>query len=797
MVYKRSYMLQSPGKKAGRMWGDDTSHLMSGARHGAPGRVGRSRDPVNSVKRRALMSRAELVEELSTMNVDEPTLTCCACCGPSIRRCSRRRLPLFRPSRVTSLFWMEKAMLAWEMMQLYGLLWALALPWPWPATWRRWSSWSVVLNFDSLSLGQNTFLDTPLTTSVYIPRSDRGQLDGFVWAWFGWFLAAISLPLGYWGLRWALQLSSADWQQFRSHAWHAVNFTLCMMYLPIQLWLARAFACVQLEGDATSRLSVDASLECGGAEHIVMSVFSGLVMLGMVVYAIYLIRHIRRNVVYDRSVLHERHLRWKEAEYLHFINQEWLVSGFWLWSSFTRLNAAYRPVRMLFKTACVLVFALLHDYVPTQASLTLLLLSGWAVWETFVPAYRCGSTRALSLCFNWILVVDALLGAMRAYKTSNPVMVDTNFTIIMALVNGAAFLALLSLPVFAYCNPHVHWPAPSPATSNARSARREDPFRYAPVSRKRNAHNTILPPAAISATQREDEFEITTELQWVSAILRANAEVSQAQLGAPELVDPTILDASARQLRLMWRDARATKHVMAWSLLDAIDELSALADACRRRSYLPNRALTRLLPDLVVRLRRRSERLALVTPTKRRIFIKLLAFRSWIGERVFERIPMGNGERVDSVRYNLNPFSVIRQPPSVGAVSVMTASDLLRDMPAIMRARPTGHAKVTSRMSKTGFEKSAKLMRAVQNRWAELLLEYERSFTVGSDHMRGRLRDATEVAAWYAAARQINSIVASIDRVDPLMGRSTASFYPAQPSEPQAPIADVAEFGAI
>jgi len=77
----------------------------------------------------------------------------------------------------------------------------------------------------------------------------------------------------------------------------------------------------------------------------------------------------------------------------------------------------------------------------------------------------------------------------------------------------------------------------------------------------------------------------------------------------------------------------------------------------------------------------------------------------------------------------------------------MSAQDLLRQMPAILRARPTGHPKVTS-VAASKHEMAVELMRATQRRWAELLLEYERSYTVEDPAMRTRLREPTEVAAW-------------------------------------------------
>lgn len=69
----------------------------------------------------------------------------------------------------------------------------------------------------------------------------------------------------------------------------------------------------------------------------------------------------------------------------------------------------------------------------------------------------------------------------------------------------------------------------------------------------------------------------------------------------------------------------------------ATDDVAALADACRHRTYLPNPVLASSLPWVRKRMEQRRKLYALVPEKKRRILIKLLALRSWIGDRVFEK----------------------------------------------------------------------------------------------------------------------------------------------------------------
>ena len=49
---------------------------------------------------------------------------------------------------------------------------------------------------------------------------------------------------------------------------------------------------------------------------------------------------------------------------------------------------------------------------------------------------------------------------------------------------------------------------------------------------------------------------------WVSALMRARAELFQAQLGVPELVDIETMEATAHQLEAMWKEAKESQSVL-------------------------------------------------------------------------------------------------------------------------------------------------------------------------------------------------------------------------------------------
>lgn len=112
-----------------------------------------------------------------------------------------------------------------------------------------------------------------------------------------------------------------------------------------------------------------------------------------------------------------------------------------------------------------------------------------------------------------------------------------------------------------------------------------------------------------------------------------------------------------------WSAADLCEGVCGLSLCNqATDDVAALADACRHRTYLPNPVLASSLPWVRKRMEQRRKLYALVPEKKRRILIKLLALRSWIGDRVFEKttaegmVPLSRGRRDGGCLHVAGPF---------------------------------------------------------------------------------------------------------------------------------------------
>lgn len=131
------------------------------------------------------------------------------------------------------------------------------------------------------------------------------------------------------------------------------------------------------------------------------------------------------------------------------------------------------------------------------------------------------------------------------------------------------------------------------------------------------------------------------ERRWVLMVRAARDRISRAVLGPPELVHCPALRAAARQLREDMQLADKAGHVFAWSLQEAMEDCADLAQAASPISALEgNRTLQRTVRDLSRRMRQRRRDFALVDPRKRRILMKLLALRCWLGRRRVAKVPL-------------------------------------------------------------------------------------------------------------------------------------------------------------
>ena len=187
-----------------------------------------------------------------------------------------------------------------------------------------------------------------------------------------------------------------------------------------------------------------------------------------------------------------------------------------------------------------------------------------------------------------------------------------------------------------------------------------------------------------SLTDREVRY---LERRWLKEVFKAKEYLKTLQFRPPILVDPAPLRSRAEHLASHRRLAHRVRHVLAWTLNEVsrkvapqgdtygshlgsqmVEDLTSLADAVRRDSLFPhqalrvgslfcvclslesecywNMALQDYLPSLIERLRDRDRAFILMDPRKKKILFKLLALRSWIGDRPIRHLPLAVAEAV-------------------------------------------------------------------------------------------------------------------------------------------------------
>ena len=187
-----------------------------------------------------------------------------------------------------------------------------------------------------------------------------------------------------------------------------------------------------------------------------------------------------------------------------------------------------------------------------------------------------------------------------------------------------------------------------------------------------------------SLTDREVRY---LERRWLKEVFKAKEYLKTLQYRPPILVDPAPLRSRAEHLASHRRLAHRVRHVLAWTLNEVsrkvapqgdtygshlgsqmVEDLTSLADAVRRDSLFPhqalrvgslfcvclslesecygNMALQDYLPSLIERLRDRDRAFILMDPRKKKILFKLLALRSWIGDRPIRHLPLAVAEAV-------------------------------------------------------------------------------------------------------------------------------------------------------
>lgn len=205
-------------------------------------------------------------------------------------------------------------------------------------------------------------------------------------------------------------------------------------------------------------LAADPSMACMGVLHLI----SGAICLPAVVcflvgFPIALVRHANRCCLYNSHWLHERFLRWVEAEYLHRLSYTWRRSHFWLISSFHRRSVHHYAIWYSCMGVLMLLNTWLRDHPRFCADMWFLISWSLAVRQTIAPAFRHRTTNILAAFAYWVAAANGFFSLFRAHKMATPLATDVVFFLVMIWFNSAAGCIAITI-VGTFCLTKVKWP---------------------------------------------------------------------------------------------------------------------------------------------------------------------------------------------------------------------------------------------------------------------------------------------------------------------------------------------------
>jgi hypothetical protein len=241
-------------------------------------------------------------------------------------------------------FWLEKGGLILDYLQLMGLYWVTANPWPIPYPMVKWMQWFTYFNLDYFSSAEGGALN-----------GETGNIDISRWGTVKHYGSAYVLPVVF--ILFSVMLSWYLYDRFycekygirgdlyRSQARTAALWAINVLYLPVGIAVGRLYYCEEVTNAAHklygySVLSADTEMLCWSGAHLGYFTVYSLVYLPCFFGLPYLLyKYTADNIVYSHAADHEKRLQAWEVTHMmridtHFMdNQVWVIAPYVLTSS--------------------------------------------------------------------------------------------------------------------------------------------------------------------------------------------------------------------------------------------------------------------------------------------------------------------------------------------------------------------------------------------------------------------------------------------------------------------------------
>ncbi|KAL5250534.1 hypothetical protein ACHWQZ_G016316 [Mnemiopsis leidyi] len=352
-----------------------------------------------------------------------------------------------------------------------------------------------------------------------------------------------------------------------------------------------------------------------------------VILLAWCALPLYIFLSNRRHVFTDITIEHEGYILLKETEYVYGINEEWLLSGYYLLSSFRRKFVHTRCYMFLLKFALIIVYGAAFDHEKIQAFIfTGILFSVCCIAMVGRP-YRIMSFNIMLFLSFFVNFWNAFVGACIEMDTKNAFIQENFLFPEMILLNGGFFVLCAAWFLFLFLRWHKIF------------------FRT----------QRPLWPNLTKTTALKRDIDETTRKYLVS-IIRANLTLQETYNTIPLLAPAHELSRRIKILNAYCREAMLIDHVFQHTMWDITDSLIQAHTAVFKKSIFSDcslyssresaRQLYAILPCLVKRLKQRDEDLILMSPKRRRILLKmytLSVFLSKHADRVRRELAEAKG----------------------------------------------------------------------------------------------------------------------------------------------------------
>jgi len=292
---------------------------------------------------------------------------------------------------------------------------------------------------------------------------------------------------------------------------------------------------------------------------------------------------------------HETLVSLREMEWVFRISDTWMREQVYLYSSFRRnsLKVFHKGVFQVYLCCLAVTYNWLRESVEVMSWVLLLLTLLFNSYVTLFPVYRCHSSNFLYIVLHWGVFVNFLLGFLKAIDYKSHSLADKNLSTLLVVVNSGMGV-LAGCLVVVYLSLKLKWPVNNWTVQNLACG-----YQF-----------------------------LLSDIRNGQVMIRKLESMSSYRFVKPEAVSgmKTIM---IQNFKLLEKE----NHPLKYTVSGQIYHLQALEKEVRENTLLPCASLEKNINVLVHVVTRRFREQILMTPLKKRILLKLLALKVFLGKK--------------------------------------------------------------------------------------------------------------------------------------------------------------------